>query len=77
MGGVRVLYLGWLLRVQEGEVAEDVTEPDLPAGLDRLSRGEAALVDFLRIDHHLIAAAVQRRIVPEVSRAERRLRQEP
>lgn len=61
MGGVRVLYLGWLLRVQEGEVAENATEPDLPAELERLSRGEAALVDFLRIDHHLIAAAVQRR----------------
>jgi len=61
MGGVRVFYLGWLLRVQEGEVAENATEPDLPAELERLSGGEAALVDFLRIDHHLIAAAVQRR----------------
>jgi len=61
MGGVRVPYLGCLLRVQEGEVAENATEPDLPAELERLSRGEAALVDFLRIDHHLIAAAVQRR----------------
>jgi hypothetical protein len=61
IGGVRVLYLGWLLRVQAGEVADDVTEPEVPAGLARLSGGEAALVEFLRIDHHLIAAAVQRR----------------
>jgi hypothetical protein len=47
-GGVRVLYLGWLLRVQAGEVADDVTEPEVPAGLARLSGGEAALVEFLR-----------------------------
>ena len=58
-GGVRILYLGWLLRVQAGEVAEDVTEPEVPAGLARLSGAETALVEFLRIDHHLIAAAVQ------------------
>jgi hypothetical protein len=50
-----------LLRVQAGEVAEDVTEPEVPAGLARLTGGEAALIEFLRIDHHLIAAAVQQR----------------
>jgi hypothetical protein len=61
MGGVRVLYLGWLLRVQAGEVADDVAEPEVPAGLARLSGHEAALVEFLRMDRHLIAAAVQRR----------------
>jgi hypothetical protein len=61
IGGVRVLYLGWLLRVQAGEVADGVTEPEVPAGLARMSGGEAALVEFLRMDHHLIAAAVQRR----------------
>ena len=61
MGGVRCLYLGWLLRVQAGEVADDVTEPEVPAGLARLSGGEAALIEFLRIDHHLLGAVVQRR----------------
>jgi hypothetical protein len=60
VGGARVLYLGWLLRVQAGDVAEDMTEPEVPAGLTRLSGGEAALAEFLRIDDHLIAAAVQR-----------------
>lgn len=60
-GGARFLYLGWLLRVQAGEVAEHVTEPEVPPGLARLSGGAAALVEFLRIDHHLIAAAVQKR----------------
>jgi hypothetical protein len=61
MGGARVLYLGWLLRVQAGDVAENVTEPEVPAGLARLSGGEAALVEFLRIDPDLVAAALQRR----------------
>ena len=60
-GGVRILYLGWLLRVQTGEVAEGVTEPEVPAGLARLSGAETALVEFLRIDHDLIAAAAERR----------------
>jgi len=68
IGGVRVLYLGWLLRVQAGEVADDVTEPEVPAGLARLSGAEAALVEFLRIDHYLIAAAVQRRGRPAKAR---------
>jgi hypothetical protein len=61
VGGVRILYLGWLLRVQAGDVAEDVTEPEVPAGLARLSGDESALVEFLRIDHHLVAAAAERR----------------
>ena len=63
-----MLYLGWLLRVQAGEVADDVTEPEVPAGLARLSGGEAAVVEFLRIDHYLIAAAVQRRGRPAKAR---------
>jgi hypothetical protein len=59
-GGSRVLYLGWLLRVQAGEVAEDAKEPAAPPGLARLTGGETALVEFLRIDPDLIAAAAQR-----------------
>jgi hypothetical protein len=60
-GSLRVLYLGWLLRVQAGDVDEDVAEPAVPGGLARLSGAEAALVDFLRIDLDLIAAAAQSR----------------
>jgi hypothetical protein len=60
-GSLRVLYLGWLLRVQAGDVGEDVAEPAVPAGLAQLSGAEAALVDFLRIDLDLIAAATQSR----------------
>jgi hypothetical protein len=60
VGGLRVLYLGWLLRVQMGEVGEDAKEPEVPPGLARLTGGETALVEFLRIDRDLIAAAAQR-----------------
>ena len=60
-GSLRVLYLGWLLRVQAGDVGEDVAEPAVPAGMAQLSGAEAALVDFLRIDLDLIAAATQSR----------------
>jgi hypothetical protein len=60
-GSLRVLYLGWLLRVQAGDVGEDVAEPAVPAGLAQLSGAESALVDFLRIDLDLIVAATQSR----------------
>jgi hypothetical protein len=60
-GSLRVLYLGWLLRVQAGDVGEDAAEPAVPAGLAQLSGAEAALVEFLRIDLDLIAAATRRR----------------
>lgn len=59
-GSLRVLYLGWLLRVQAGDVGEGVAEPAVPEGLARLSGAEAALAEFLRIDSDLIAAAAQR-----------------
>jgi hypothetical protein len=49
-----------LLRVQTGEVDEELAEPEVPAGLARLTGGETALVEFLRIDPDLIAAAAQR-----------------
>lgn len=59
-GGLRVLYLGWLLRAQTGDVAEDAQEPEVPTGLAKLTGAETALVEFLRIDRDLIAAAAQR-----------------
>jgi len=60
-GGARVLYLGWLLRVQAGDVARGRDGARGSCWARSLVREEAALVEFLRIDDHLIAAAVQRR----------------
>jgi hypothetical protein len=56
----RALYLGWLLGVQNEEVAEDALEPPVPPGLGELTAGLRALADFLRIDGDLIAAAAER-----------------
>ena len=56
-GDRRLLYLAWLLSVQSGEVADDETEPGVPAGLRDLSAPLRAAVDFLRIDQDLLAAA--------------------
>jgi hypothetical protein len=59
-GDLRPLYLGWLLRVQAGEIADDTEEPEVPTGLARLSAGETAMIDFLRIDEDLVAVAAQK-----------------
>ena len=56
-GDRRPLYLGWLLRVQADDVAADAPEPDVPAGFNRLSAGLTAMIEFLRIDGDLLAAA--------------------
>lgn len=56
-GDMRVPYLAWLLAVQGGGVADDVREPPVPPGLDMLPAPLAALVEFLRIDLDLLAAA--------------------
>lgn len=55
-GDLRLLYLAWLLRVQSGELDDDI-EPPLPAGLADLPDSLTDLVSFLRIDPDLIAAA--------------------
>jgi hypothetical protein len=59
-GDRRTLYFGWLLRVQEGEVDEDATEPPVPAGLGKLSAPLTRLAEFLRIDEDLLAVAAER-----------------
>ena len=56
-GDLRVAYLAWLLAVQAGDVADDATEPPVPPGLSDLTAAQTAMVDFLRIDPDLIAAA--------------------
>ena len=46
----------WLLAVQAGDVADDVTEPPVPPGLT-LTAAQTAMVEFLRIDPDLVATA--------------------
>ncbi len=62
-GDRRPLYLGWLLAVEQAyldEGEEEAFEPPVPPGLGSLSGPQQALVEFLRIDPHLLAAAAER-----------------
>jgi hypothetical protein len=56
-GDLRSLYLGWLAGVTYGEVDDDATEPETPAGLGELSGAQQALAEFLDIDPDLLEAA--------------------
>jgi hypothetical protein len=65
-GDPRLLYLGWLLKVQLGgldddddEHLEDEAEPPVPAGLRELSDTLASVAEFLKIDGDLIEAAAE------------------
>ena len=58
-GDHRLLYLAWLHAVSGDEHDEDVVEPAVPAGLGALPATLHRLVDFLRIDTDLLAAAAQ------------------
>jgi hypothetical protein len=65
-GDTRLLYLGWLLKVQLGgldedddEKLEDEVEPPVPAGLKELSDSLASVAEFLKIDDDLIKAAAE------------------
>ncbi len=56
-GDLRPAYLAWLLTVQMGDTDDDITEPPVPANIAKLSTAQQAMVEFLRIDVDLIAAA--------------------
>ncbi|MCL5281818.1 MAG: hypothetical protein M1376_18125 [Planctomycetes bacterium] len=58
-GDLRILYLGWLLCVQNREMEEEDTEPPVPPGLGKLSASLESLVEFLRIDEDLLSVAAQ------------------
>lgn len=66
-GDLRSLYLGWLASMQwaeaeddsEEDLAEGGREPPVPAGLGDLTAAQEALVDFLEISPHLLAAAAE------------------
>ena len=58
-GDLRPLYLGWLIGVQTGGSAGTGKEPPVPPNLADLSGAQENLVDFLRLDRDLLAAAAQ------------------
>jgi hypothetical protein len=63
-GDLRLLYLGWLLKVQLGGLDDDddltdEAEPPVPAGLRELSDSLASVAHFLKIDDDLIAVAAK------------------
>lgn len=55
---LRSLYLGWLAAAAEGELGDGALEPEVPPGLSKLSPPQQALVEFLEIDHDMLAAAM-------------------
>ncbi|WP_432834101.1 hypothetical protein [Dactylosporangium sp. CA-092794] len=58
-GDTRLLYLAWLLCVQDLELDEDELEPPVPPGLGELSGPLQSLADFLRLDEDLLDTAAQ------------------
>lgn len=58
-GDQRLLYLAWLLCVQNEELDEEEPEPPVPPGLVTLSGPLQGLADFLRWDEDLLATAAE------------------
>jgi hypothetical protein len=58
-GDTRLLYLAWLLCVQNQELDEDSLEPAVPPGLAELSGPLRSLASFLRLDDDLLETAAQ------------------
>jgi hypothetical protein len=65
-GDLRALYLGWLLRLQSGELSDDDLEPLVPAGLGHLNGALQGMAEFLRIDEALLTTAAEHS--PQVTR---------
>lgn len=68
-GDRRLLYLAWLLCVQGRELNDDESEPPVPPGLRELSGPLQSLVEFLRLDPDLLAAAAEVSAVREAKPA--------
>lgn len=76
-GDLRLLYLAWLRCAQSELFDDDEPEPPVPDGLRELNAPLTAVIDFLRIDTDLLAAAAmasQPLSVREPSAAEMRRR---
>jgi len=58
-GDLRPAYLAWLGSAHAGDVAGNEREPPVPEGLSHLPAPLASLVEVLRIDRALLAAAAE------------------
>jgi hypothetical protein len=58
-GDLRLLFLGWLVSVQNGEASEE-EPPPRPPGLERLSGPLVEFADFMRLDPELLTRAAAR-----------------
>ena len=62
-GDYRSLYLIWLAEVESmdrlDELPEDLEEPPVPAGLNKLSASQSALCEFLKLPSHIVEAAAR------------------
>lgn len=79
-GDLRMLYLGWLLCVQQGEADDGEVEPPVPPGLGSLPASLRALADLLRLDADLLDVASDASSTPaptEISDMERWVRELP
>jgi hypothetical protein len=56
-GDLRPAYLAWLLAVESDDIDEHEVEPPVATGLTELTAAQEAMVEFLRIDVDLVAAA--------------------
>jgi len=68
-GDTRLLYLAWLLCVQNQELDEDELEPPVPPGLAKLSGPLRSLADFLRLDKDLLKTAAEASAAPTAKAA--------
>jgi hypothetical protein len=59
VGDRRLLYLAWLLSVDAGVLDDAELEPPVPAGLHELNDPLRTVVDFLRLNEELLAAAAE------------------
>jgi hypothetical protein len=58
-GDDRILYLGWLLDVQSGEIEDNAVEPARPDGLGTLTPALDSFVDIVGLDRDLVTAAAE------------------
>jgi hypothetical protein len=58
-GDYRVLYLGWLMCVQSGELEPAEPEPPVPPNLGKLSAAQECFAEFFNLDPDLLAVAAK------------------